>query len=459
MAKKYISKKIKSKNSKKKSHIKPTKRKSNRSSLVKKKSSTIPLPKKSDPPLKIDPVSHAIFTAESTPKLQCCFCYKNIFNQIKILLEPFPSKSLNQIKGLPFEVTCVNCYICQLSKNSFKGIISNNFLKENEPHRYLHYRIISKMSEPIFTTDWSFEDELKLIGAIEKLGIGNWEDISNIIGKGKYECESHYNTFYYKNEKNFLPNLNNLQVPKKNSEKFKKNKIEENYLLSKIKSNIGYIPFNTDINQQPIRTVINSKKNKNGTGKNQVILQTACNTLGYWPKRNEFDIEFNNDAEIQVMEIDYKENNKKELDKIYKDILMNYNNILEKRDERKNFVIDKNLFDIKKQLIYEKKLNKEDREIYQSMKQYLKYLTNEQFNKLFEGIILEKNIHSRLNQLNYYQNLGINSIEQIHGYINKLKKNNKLLSKGGNKDNNKKTDKNFSITLRDSTVNNGNKIK
>ena len=33
------------------------------------------------------------------------------------------------------------------------------------------------------------------------------------------------------------------------------------------------------------------------------------------------------------------------------------------------------LFDIKKQLIYEKKLCREDREIYQSMKQYLKYLS------------------------------------------------------------------------------------
>ena len=79
-----------------------------------------------------------------------------------------------------------------------------------------------------------------------------------------------------------------------------------------------------------------------------------------------------------------------------------YNNILNKRDERKNFVLENNLYDVKKLFMSEKKLEKEDREIYQSMKQNLKYLTSEQFKEYFEGIILEKNIKTRLNQLLYF---------------------------------------------------------
>ena len=459
MAKKYISKKQKYKISKSKLLKKPHKFKPINNISTKKLSAITPKYHEKNPSMKIDPIFPVLFTAQSTPKIQCCFCFKIISNLIKIILEPLPPKSLIQPKMLPFEVTCISCFISKLSKNSFKEILSNNFFKENNPHKYTHYRIVGKMSEPLFTADWKFSDELKLLGAIEKLGLGNWEEVSNLIGKGKFECESHYNTFYYKSKTNYLPNEKmNIQSYKKN-EILKKNKIEENQLLSKIKSNLGYIPFTIDLNQSN-RTVINTKNNKNDNqGKNKIILQNACNTLGYCAKRKEFDIEYKNDAEIEVMEIEFKENDKKELINMYNAILQNYNNILGERDERKNFVLSKSLFDIKKQLIFEKKLCREDREIYQSMKEYLKYLTNEQFNELFEGMVLEKNIKSRLNQLIYYNKLGINSNEKIRGYINKLKKNNKMNGKNCNKETNKGDGINFSIKLRASTVNMSNKLK
>ena len=43
------------------------------------------------------------------------------------------------------------------------------------------------MNEPIFTNDWSLAEELKLLGGIGRLGIGNWGEISKILGKGKFE--------------------------------------------------------------------------------------------------------------------------------------------------------------------------------------------------------------------------------------------------------------------------------
>ena len=120
------------------------------------------------------------------------------------------------------------------------------------------------------------------------------------------------------------------------------------------------------------------------------------------------------------MEIDYKEKNdineQKKLDLIYDKILYDYNSILAKREERKNFILENNLFDVKKQFMNEKKLEKEDREIYQSMKQSLKYLSNEQFKEYFDGIILEKNLKTRLNQLLYYYKMGYKTYGQIYKY-------------------------------------------
>ena len=91
----------------------------------------------------------------------------------------------------------------------------------------------------------------------------------------------------------------------------------------------------------------------------------------------------------------------------------------------------------KKQINFEKKLLKEDREIYNSLKPFFRFVTNEQFNTIYEGAILEKNIKLRLNQLKYYRDLGCKTYDDIQKEIEKM---NQKLNKKENK--NKKDIKN-----------------
>jgi len=399
-----------------------------------------------------DIISQSFFDSQSLIKVQCGFCNENLNNKIKIILEPFPKNVVaNYRKGiLPFELICLSCFVIK-TRNNFSKIKSLNYFEEQVPHVYTNFRVINKMEQPIFTEDWSFGDEIKLLGAISRLGIGNWEEISKITGKGMFECQSHYYTFYYKKKDDFMPKItlsNNIKIKSDSFKKeMKKNKQEENKLLSKLGNDLGYIPFSTDNNQSNRSTNIN--RNNNKSEHSNTILQNACNTLGYWPKRKEFDVEYKNDAELELMEIEYKENNPKNINDMYNKILTNYNNVLGKREERKQFVLEKELFDVKKQITIEKKLNREDREIYQSIKQSIKYLTKEQFNEYFEGIVLAKNLKLRLNQLLYYYKLGYKTYDQIFKYINELKqKNNKIKFKY-----NQKNDiGQLNISLRDSTV-------
>ena len=53
------------------------------------------------------------------------------------------------------------------------------------------------MADNLFVVDWTLGNEIKLLGLIKKLGLNNWKEISKILGKGKFKCESHYYTFYY----------------------------------------------------------------------------------------------------------------------------------------------------------------------------------------------------------------------------------------------------------------------
>ena len=393
------------------------------------------------------------FTAQSATKLNCYVCNKSIINQIKIILDPNYSKEKNFQKGLNFNALCVKCFVLKTKYNSKEK--ANYVINEMtlNPYKFTNYKIINKLSENLFTSDWTLGEEIKLLGAIERLGLNNWEEISKILGKGKLECESHYYTFYYKSKNDFLPNdkLINKNINNNNSPNILiQNKNEENKYINKIKQNIGYIPFSENNKQNRSLSKNNIKKDEQD--KTKPVNQNIYDILGYWEKRKDYDIEYKNEAEIQMSEIEFRENDNPENVNINYKNLKNYNNILDEREERKNLIIQKNLFDVRKQISFSKRLSKHDREIFQILKYNMKYLTKEQFLYIFENNILEKNIKTRLNQLIYYKNLGCNTYDEIQKYINEIKKEN-IKNKEDNEI--KQDDK---MRLRNSTIISTNKL-
>ena len=389
--------------------------------------------------------------AQSTIKMNCYSCNKNIINQIKIILDPSYSKDKNFQKGLNFNALCVRCFILKTKFNPKEKV--NYIINEMtlNTYKFTNYKILNKFPENLFTQDWTLGDEIKLLGAIERLGLNNWEEISKILGKGKFECESHYYTFYYKSKNDFLPDDNII-----NSNSLLSNKAEENKYMNKIKQNIGYIPFSENNKQN--RSVSKNNIKKDDQDKNKHVNQNVYDILGYWEKRKDYDVEFKNEAEIQMSEIEFHEkdindniDNKEEININYKN-LKNYNNILDEREERKKLIIEKNLFDVRKQINFSKRLSKQDREILQILRYNLKYLTKEQFLFIFDSNVLEKNIKARLNQLLYYKSLGCNTYDEITKYINEIKKEQKK-----NKEENEFT-QDDKMRLRNSTIISTNKL-
>ena len=395
------------------------------------------------------------FNAQSTTKLNCFACNKSIINQIKIILDPNYSPDKNFQKGLNFNALCINCFLLKTKYNPKEKV--NYIINEMtlNAYKFTHYKILNKLSENLFTNDWTLGEEIKLLGAIERLGLNNWEEISKILGKGKFECESHYYTFYYKSKNDFLPDDKILKLIHKNNISKKNilysNKKTENNFMNIINQNIGYIPFVE--NSKPNRSLSkNNNIKKDDQDKNKSYNQNIYDILGYWEKRKDYDVEFKNEAEIQMSEIEFRENDNNDNLYINYKNLKNYNNILDEREERKNLIIEKNLFDVRKQINFSKKLSKQDKEIFQMMKFNMKYLTKEQFLFIFESNVLEKNIKARLNQLLFYKNLGYNTYEEIQKYINEIKKENKK-----NKEENE-FNHDEKMRLRNSTIISTNKL-
>ena len=446
MVKKYISQKP-NKKIKKLNNVKHKVKKGIRAKRIKtkklSKNNLIEKEPKNNP--KSEETTNVFLNAQAAIKLHCCACNKNITNQIKIILEPSDLKNKIHQKGLNFNALCVRCFVLKTKLNPkemtyyvLNEITLNTF-------KFTEYRILNKMTDNLFTVDWTLGDEIKLLGAIEKLGLNNWEEISKILGKGKFECESHYYTFYYKSKDDYLPiNINN-----KSNNILKENKKEEKKYILKIEENIGYIPFSE--NNKPNRSLSKNIK-KDDIDKNKPLNQNIYDSLGYWEKRKDFDVEFKNEAEIQLSEIEFKDGDSPEDIEYNFKSLKNYNNILDEREERKTFILEKNLFDVRKQINFDKKLSKEDREIFQNIKFEHKYLTKEQFLYLFESNVLEKNIKARLNQLLFYQKLGCKTYDDIQKYINETKREN---SKKKEEMNKKEDDK---MKLRNSTIISTNKL-
>lgn len=385
--------------------------------------------------------------AQSTVKLQCCVCFKEIHNEIKIILEPMSPRYRVHQKGLFFNALCINCFILNTKFDSR----AKTYISEKEmtgaTYKYTHYRILRKMSDPLFTEDWSLGDEVKLLGAIEKLGIENWEEISKYLNKGKCECQSHYYAFYYKDKDNYLIDDNTANITYKSKEIFTQNKNRENNILLNLTQNYGYFPFSENNNKQN-RTLI--KQNQIKRERKEIINQNIYDNLGYYPMRNEFEVEYNNDAEILLSEVEFNDNDNYEVINNNYKILVNYNNILDERDERKKVIADHHLLDVRKQMNFERKLSNEDREIFNNLKENTKYLTKEQFLCMFESSVLEKNLKTLLKQLYMYRDLGLQTYEDVQNYIKKesAKINNEIITNGDDK-----------MKLRDSTINLVNKTE
>ena len=121
------------------------------------------------------------------------------------------------------------------------------------------------------------------------------------------------------------------------------------------------------------------------------------------PLRGDFNVEYDNDAELLLAEMEFFDDDKKsEVDLKY-EILNLYNLKLDERIRRKRFVIENGLLDLKKQQQQERKRPKDERDIYAQMKPFLRFCEGDEFTQLVEGLIEERALRQRLEELKMFR--------------------------------------------------------
>jgi hypothetical protein len=104
--------------------------------------------------------------------------------------------------------------------------------------------------------------------------------------------------------------------------------------------------------------------------------------VGYIPNRGDFDTEWENDAELTLADMEFKEEDTKWERDLKLKVLEIYNSKLDARIERKKFILERGLLERK-----EKKRSKEEREVYNNMRVFARFHSAEEHEAFIQGLL------------------------------------------------------------------------
>eukprot|EP01100_Stratorugosa_tubuloviscum_P014384 TRINITY_DN7671_c2_g1_i1.p1 TRINITY_DN7671_c2_g1~~TRINITY_DN7671_c2_g1_i1.p1 ORF type:complete len:490 (+),score=181.15 TRINITY_DN7671_c2_g1_i1:47-1516(+) len=303
-------------------------------------------------------------SSSTTPKsnavlYHCNYCRKDITGNVRI--------------------KCAECTDFDLCLECFSVGVELNGHKSNHS-----YQVMDKINFPLFTEDWRADEELLLLEAVEMYGLGNWKDIADHVGtKCAKLCEDHYFDLYM--DSPYFP-LPDLDVP------FPKD-----------------LKSNDNIN---IQSPDNSPKVK-------ASLPIANEQTGFMPKREEFEIEWENDAEQILTDLAFNDDDTAEEREIKLNVLRAYNQKLEERVRRRQFVIENKIHEQRK---IDKRKTREERKLISQMRIFMQAWPKAQHEELIQGLLEERELRRKISEMQNYRRKNCTSHAQIQAYEVERKK-------------------------------------
>ncbi|KAK4743946.1 hypothetical protein SAY87_010258 [Trapa incisa] len=367
----------------------------------------------------------------------CNYCNKDITGRIRIKCAFCPDFDL-----------CVECF---------------SVGAEVTPHKSNHpYQVMDNLSFPLISPDWNADDEILLLEGIEMYGLGNWAEVAEHVGtKNKEQCIDHYNEVYLQSpyfplpdmshvvgknrsellamakgqgdDKKGVSNLGDLSLKEESPFSPSRVKVEDpqkggssGRFISGIGADVDGKPCASGANlaaASPMKKVSNMAQVKDGLVKmedaqeNRSSLAKNSSSLlemsGYNPKRQEFDIEYDNDAEHLLAEMEFKDTDNEDERELKLRILRIYSKRLDERKRRKDFILERNL-------LYpnpiEKDFTPEEKVICRRYDVFMRFHTKEDHDELIKTVISEHRIRKRIQLLKDARAAGCRTPAELEAY-------------------------------------------
>ncbi|OMO65317.1 Zinc finger, ZZ-type [Corchorus capsularis] len=375
----------------------------------------------------------------------CNYCNKDLTGKIRIKCAFCPDFDL-----------CIECF---------------SVGAEVTPHKSNHpYRVMDNLSFPLICPDWNADDEMLLLEGIEMYGLGNWAEVAEHVGtKSKEKCIEHYENVYMKSPVFPLPDMSHVvgknrkellamakghNEDKKGSSMFGELTVKEESPFSPSRVKVEGGPsgrllsgLNADV-ESGIRSSSGSTKSaavkkasnmaqvKDGNVKMEDSQMdrsfkgkksnpsgndgpSLLELSGYNPKRQEFDPEYDNDAEQLLADMEFKDTDTEEERELKLRVLRIYSKRLDERKRRKDFILERNLLYPNP---FEKDLTPEERAICRRYDVFMRFHSKEEHEELLQTVISEHRSLKRIEELKEAQIAGCRTSAEADRYLEQKRK-------------------------------------
>jgi transcriptional adapter 2-alpha len=131
---------------------------------------------------------------------------------------------------------------------------------------------------------------------------------------------------------------------------------------------------------------------------------------GYMPRRGDFDIEWDNDAEKLLQDMEFTPGDTPEERARKIKVLAIYNARLDVREERKQFIKDRGLLDYRKKFQEDNKLPSDERDLKNRMRLFARFQTPQEHDKLVQNLLQAKRLRKEIARLQMYRRMGFTSL-------------------------------------------------
>ncbi|XP_042039791.1 transcriptional adapter ADA2-like isoform X1 [Salvia splendens] len=321
------------------------------------------------------------------------------------------------------------------------------------PHKSSHlYRVMDNLAFPLICPDWNADEEMLLLEGIEMYGLANWSEVAEHVGtKSRSQCIEHYNRVYMNSPCFPLPDMSHvmgknkeelLAMAKENDETKKGATMsgevdgkEASPFAARIKMEDQKKEGQTGRSSSSISseagTIAGSSGAKMATGAGKRTSEKALSKdglnvpkveelhldrsigekkprtsdnegvsmkelSGYNSKRQEFEIEYDNDAEQLLADMEFKETDTDAERELKIRILHIYSKRLDERKRRKDFILERNLLYPDP---FERDLTMEEKELCHRYRVFMRFHSKEEHDELLRSVVEEQRILKRIEDL------------------------------------------------------------
>lgn len=111
---------------------------------------------------------------------------------------------------------------------------------------------------------------------------------------------------------------------------------------------------------------------------------------GWMPKREDFVYEWDNEAEDVIAEMEITDEDCDKDKEVKQRVLEIYNSKLDERKKRKEFVVNRNLLDLKAQEQTDKKRPRDEKELRDKMRPFSRFHTPQDHEEMMKGVLEER---------------------------------------------------------------------